>query len=59
VAEAIQAAAVAKVTAGTSKRMTKTDRLTSGNSAWCTDIKIWFVMIKDRKERFQDNNQLG
>jgi len=38
---------------------TKADRLTTGHAAWSTDIKIWFVMIKDRKERFEDNDHWG
>jgi len=40
-------------------RTAKSDRLTSGHSAWSTDRKIWFVMVKDRKERFQDNDDWG
>ncbi len=40
-------------------REAKADRLTTGHSAWSTDIKIWFVMIKDRKERFADNDHWG
>lgn len=40
-------------------RATAADRLTTGHAAWSTDIKIWFVMIKDRKERFQDNDHWG
>jgi hypothetical protein len=40
-------------------RETKADQLTTGHSAWSTDIKIWFVMIKDRKERFEDSDHWG
>ena len=40
-------------------RQTKADRLTTGHSSWPTDMKIWFVMIKDRKERFADNDHWG
>jgi len=40
-------------------RRTKADRLTTGHSAWSTDIKIWFVMIKDRKDRFKDSEHWG
>ena len=40
-------------------RQTKADRLTTGHSSWSTDMKIWFVMIKDRKERFAENNHWG
>jgi hypothetical protein len=35
------------------------DGLTTGHAAWSTDIKIWFVMIKDRKERFKDSDDWG
>ena len=40
-------------------RKTKTDRLTTGHVAWSTDMKIWFVMIKDQKGRFEDNDHWG
>jgi hypothetical protein len=40
-------------------RETEADRLTAGHAAWSTNTKIWFVMIKDRKERFQDNDHWG
>lgn len=40
-------------------RKTKTDRLTTGHAAWATDMKIWFVMIKDQKGRFKDNDHWG
>jgi len=40
-------------------RETKADRLTTGHAAWSTNTKIWFVMIKDRKERFKDNDHWG
>jgi len=40
-------------------RETKADQLTTGHSAWSTDIKIWFVMIKDRKERFGNSDHWG
>lgn len=40
-------------------RETKTDRLTTGHTAWSTDMKIWFVMIKDQKGRFEDNEHWG
>ncbi len=40
-------------------RETNADRLTTGHSAWSTDMKIWFVMIKDSKERFKDNDHWG
>lgn len=28
---------------------------TTGHAQWAGDVKIWFVMIKDEKERFPDN----
>jgi hypothetical protein len=40
-------------------RHTKTDELTTGHASWSTDIKIWFVMIKDQKERFKDSDHWG
>lgn len=40
-------------------RETQTDRLTTGHSAWSTDVKLWFVMVKDRKHRFPDSEHWG
>jgi hypothetical protein len=40
-------------------REAKADRLTTGHSAWSTDMKIWFVMIKDREGRFEDSDHWG
>ena len=40
-------------------RETKADRLTTGHAAWSTNMKIWFVMIKDRKDRFKDSDHWG
>ena len=40
-------------------RESKADRLTTGHAAWSTDMKVWFVMIKDRQERFDDNDHWG
>jgi hypothetical protein len=34
-------------------------KLTTGESHWTSDIKIWFVMIKDSKGRFPDNDLWG
>jgi len=34
-------------------------KLTTGESHWTTDIKIWFVMIKDSKGRFPGNDLWG
>ncbi len=43
------------------KEVTKVSsaRLTTGQSSWATDIKLWFVMIKDAKHRFPDNDLWG
>ena len=35
------------------------EKLTTGLSHWTTDIKIWFVMIKDSKGRFPGNDLWG
>ena len=35
------------------------ERLTTGQSHWATDVKLWFVMIKDAKGRFPGNNLWG
>src|SRR3954453_24027205 len=35
------------------------ERLTTGQSHWATDIKLWFVMIKDAKGRFPGNDLWG
>jgi hypothetical protein len=35
------------------------DKLTTGQAAWDTGIKIWFVMIKDAKGRFPKNDLWG
>lgn len=40
-------------------RKSTTDRLTTGHAAWSTDMKNWFVMIKDQKGRFEDNDHWG
>jgi len=40
-------------------RHTKTDDLTTGHASWSTDVKIWFVMIKDQKGRFEDSDHWG
>lgn len=40
-------------------REAKAEKLTTGHAAWSTDIKIWFVMIKDRKDRFPDHDHWG
>ena len=35
------------------------EKLTTGQSAWSTDIKVWFVMVKDSKGRFPGNDLWG
>jgi cytochrome c len=43
------------------KEITKvgSDKLTTGQSTWSTDVKIWFVMVKDSKGRFPKNDLWG
>jgi hypothetical protein len=43
------------------KEVTKvgTDKLTTGQSHWATDVKLWFVMVKDAKGRFPGNDLWG
>ena len=36
-------------------RNTKTEKLTTGHVTWADDMKIWFVMVKDKTNRFPDN----
>lgn len=36
-------------------RHTTGARMTTGDSHWATDINVWFVMVKDKEERFPDN----
>lgn len=33
--------------------------LTTGQDYWATDVKVWFVLIKDSKGRFPGNDQWG
>ena len=35
------------------------EKLTTGQSHWATDVKIWFVMIKDAKGRFPEQRPVG
>jgi hypothetical protein len=37
----------------------KADKMTTGQSAWSTDTKVWFVMVKNAKGRFQGNDLWG
>jgi len=43
------------------KEINDTDhaQMTTGNSNWATDTKVWFVMIKDAKGRFPNNPLWG
>jgi hypothetical protein len=43
------------------KEVTSVDseKLTAGHATWATDVKIWFVMIKDAKGRFSKNDLWG
>jgi hypothetical protein len=43
------------------KEINATDhaQMTTGNSNWATDTKVWFVMIKDAKGRFPNNALWG
>jgi hypothetical protein len=34
-------------------------KLTAGHSAWSTEIKVWFVMVKDSQGRFPNNKSWG
>lgn len=34
-------------------------RLTTGNARWTGETGVWFVMIRDRKNRFPDNKAWG
>ncbi|MEX2366534.1 MAG: cytochrome P460 family protein, partial [Pseudohongiellaceae bacterium] len=34
-------------------------RLTTGNAQWAGEIGVWFVMVRDRKNRFPDNKAWG
>ena len=36
-------------------RKTKADKMNTGHVTWADDIKIWFVMVKDKTNRFPDN----
>jgi hypothetical protein len=35
------------------------DKMTTGQSTWAKDVKIWFVMVKDSKGRFPKNDLWG
>ena len=35
------------------------EKLTTGQSHWATDVKLWFVMVKDSKGRFPENDLWG
>jgi hypothetical protein len=38
---------------------TEMEVLTTGDSSWATDTKVWFVMIKDSVGRFKENKLWG
>lgn len=40
-------------------RATTNEKLTTGNAAYGADVKVWFVMIKDAKGRFPENELWG
>ena len=40
-------------------RGTKHETLTTGETSYAKDIKVWFVMVKDSKGRFKDNDLWG
>lgn len=40
-------------------RATTNSKLTTGSAAYGADVKVWFVMIKDAKGRFPDNELWG
>lgn len=40
-------------------RSIKSRRLTTGNAQWAGDASAWFVMVRDRKNRFPDNPAWG
>ncbi len=40
-------------------RSTSNSKLTTGEAAYGADIKVWFVMIKDSKGRFPENELWG
>lgn len=37
----------------------KNELLTTGNAQWADKIDVWFVMVRDRKNRFPDNKAWG
>ena len=40
-------------------REASAERLTTGHAAWSTNVKVWFVMVKDEKGRFPENPLWG
>ena len=40
-------------------RKTKSAKMTTGHVTWADDIKIWFVMIKDKNKRFPESDIWG
>ena len=35
------------------------ERLTTGTAQWAGDVGVWFVMVRDRENRFPDNKAWG
>lgn len=40
-------------------RKAESGKMTTGHVAWSTEMDVWFVMIKDRKERFPESSHWG
>ena len=40
-------------------RAIRSETLTTGNAHWAGDVGVWFVMVRDRKNRFPDNKAWG
>lgn len=40
-------------------RSTKSEEMTTGDASYAADVNVWFVMVKDDKGRFKDNDLWG
>ena len=40
-------------------RSTKSEALTTGDANYAAEVKVWFVMVKDDKDRFKGNDLWG
>ncbi len=40
-------------------RKIESGKLTTGQASWAGDVSVWFVMIKDQHNRFEDNPNWG